>query len=327
MSKRTQTIRSLFAAPDEPAPADTTPVPRTTSGAVRALQDTFSEAEREYSALREQLATGSVAIDLDPNLVDPSPFADRFEEQDADANASLKASIAENGQEMPILVREHPTATGRYQSAYGHRRVRATRSLGIKVKAYVRNLSNHEMVVAQGIENSARENLTFIERARFALTLEEGGFERSVIQSALSVDRAEVSKLIAVATAVPPDILKAIGRAPKVGRPRWIALAEYIADPKAAAKMRKVVQSDSFRAAHTNDRLSILLAAATKTATVSQDRRPSAIRATDGAEIARFTQTSKRALIEVNRDDGGEFADFLIGKIPDLYRSFKNERG
>lgn len=325
MSKRTQSIRTMFAAPEDPSAVESRPVPRVTSGAVRSLKDTFSDVERQYEALREQLAKGTVAIEIDPATVDPSPFTDRFEEQDPGADASLKQSIAERGQEIPILVREHPGKPGRYQSAYGHRRVRVTRALGIKVKAYVRELTDEDLVVAQGIENSGREDLSFIERAAFALALEEGGFQRSLIQSALSVDRTEVSKLIAVAKAVPPDLQQAIGRAPKVGRPRWLALADAIADSKALARARKLTQTEGFRSAHTNDRLSLVVAAARKAdsaRTVSPD--PVSIRSSEGAEIARIVRTAKRSRIEVNEDP--EFGDFLVSKLPELHRSYRNER-
>jgi ParB family chromosome partitioning protein len=314
----------MFAAPDDSA-VESRPVARVTSGTVRALKDTFSDVERQYEALREQLATGTVAIELDPNTVDPSPYADRFEEQDPVADAALKQSIAERGQEIPILVREHPTISGRYQSAYGHRRVNVTRTLGIKVKAYVRMLTDEDLVVAQGIENSGRENLSFIERAAFALTLEDGGFQRSLIQSALSVDRAEVSKLIAVAKAVPADLQKAVGRAPKVGRPRWLALADAVSDSKTLVKVRKATQTDEFLSAHTNDRLALLLVAAKKTeGTVAGSAQPVTIRSSDGVEIARIVRAPKRSRIEVPED--GEFVDFLISKLADLHRSYRNEK-
>lgn len=326
MSKRTQSIRSMFAAPEDAPSTDAKPVARVSSGAVRSLKDTFSDVERQYEELREQLATGSVAIELDPEVIDPSPFSDRFEDQDPHADASLRQSIAENGQEIAILVREHPDKPGRYQAAYGHRRIRVTRALGKKVKAYVRELSDEDLVVAQGIENSGREDLSFIERAAFAMTLEEAGFPRSLIQSALSVDRTEVSKLIAVATAVPTDIQKAIGRAPKVGRPRWLALADAISDSKLLAKIRKAVLSDGFLAAHTNDRLSFLLAVAKEKDSAKRTNDPISIRSTDGAEIARVVRTDKRSRLEIAHADNGKFADFLVSKIPDLYRSYKNER-
>lgn len=138
MSKRTDTIKSLFTAPQSSAlSADNMPaaLPRVSSGSVRSLKNSFSEVEKENEELRERIASGAVILEIDPSLVDPSPLADRFRDQDDSSFEALKQSIAQRGQEVPILVREHPEAKGRYQSAYGHRRVRATRELGISVKA------------------------------------------------------------------------------------------------------------------------------------------------------------------------------------------------
>ncbi|MGY4445478.1 plasmid partitioning protein RepB [Bradyrhizobium sp. i1.3.1] len=214
MSKRTDTIKSLFTAPQSSAlSADNMPaaLPRVSSGSVRSLKDSFSEVEKENEELRERIASGAVILEIDPSLVDPSPLADRFRDQDDSSFEALKQSIAQRGQEVPILVREHPEAKGRYQSAYGHRRVRATRELGISVKAILRSLSDEALVVAQGLENAPREDLSFIERASFAMHIEDAGHSRSVVQDALSVDRAEASKLLAVARSVPAEVIQAIG--------------------------------------------------------------------------------------------------------------------
>jgi ParB family chromosome partitioning protein len=138
----------------------------------------------------------------------------------------LVQSIAENGQEVPILVRRHPNDEDRYQIAYGHRRLQAVKLLGLKVQAIVRKLDDTDVVIAQGIENSARRNLSYIERAVFALNLELKGFERPVIMKALSTDKTELSKLISVAKAIPAEIVRSVGAAPGIGRRRWMALAQ-----------------------------------------------------------------------------------------------------
>src|SRR4029077_16333096 len=144
MSKRTDTIRTLFAEPrSEMLSADnTSPLPRVSSGSVRSLKQTFSGVERENEELREKIAAGAVVLEVDPNLIDPSLIADRFEKSEDDRFEALKASIRQRGQEGPILTRAHSNVPGRYQSAYGHRRVRAARELGIPVKAILRNLSD-----------------------------------------------------------------------------------------------------------------------------------------------------------------------------------------
>ena len=95
----------------------------------------------------------------------------------ADASDFIDA-IRITGQQVPILVRPHPEIEGRYQIAYGHRRARAARELGRPVRAVVRQMSDAELVVAQGQENSARRDLSFIERALYAAKLERAGFDR-----------------------------------------------------------------------------------------------------------------------------------------------------
>ena len=326
MSKRTQSVRNLFAAgPDVVPTAETRqPMQRVASGAVRSLKDTFSEVERDYEELKRRVAEGALPIDLDPSLIDPSPFADRFADQDLSAVEALKTSFREHGQEIPILVRIHPSETGRYQIAYGHRRVRAANELGIKVKAYVRELGDDRLVVAQGIENSAREDLTFIERSIFALKLEDGGFDRTLIQTALSVDRQEASKLINVGRAVPGWLTEAIGRAPKIGRPRWQELADILKADGVDVKARKATNDKSFSHKSSDDRF-IAVLRAVKAVDKPNSVRPTALiaKSVDGEEIATLAVTGKVCKIQIDRDRDAAFANFVMDRIPDLYENFR----
>ncbi|MFK8254120.1 plasmid partitioning protein RepB [Ancylobacter terrae] len=328
MSKRTQSIRSMFAGRSEEAlSADNKPaLPRSTAGAVRSLKETFTDVERDYQALRERLASGAVGVELEPALVDPSPFADRFPEQDAESFDALKRSIAERGQEIPILVRPHPTAPGRYQSAYGHRRVRAIRDLGRRVKAYVRELTDEDLVVAQGIENSAREDLSFIERALFAFRLEEAGFPRAVVQSALSIDRAEASKLAAVARSIPADIVAAIGRAPKIGRGRWQALAALLANEASVARARALLAGPDVRERASDERFDLVLALRAPAAAPGGGGGEVVIRSRDGVDLARSVRTKKELRLVIDRNGADGFADFVQQKLPDLYDLYTRER-
>lgn len=326
MSKRTQSVRNLFAAgPDEVPTTETRqPMQRVASGAVRSLKDTFSEVERDYEELKQRVSEGALPIDLDPSLLDPSPFADRFPDQDASAVEALKSSFVEHGQEIPILVRNHPSESGRYQIAYGHRRVRAASELGVKVKAYVRELADDRLVVAQGIENSAREDLTFIERSMFALKLEDRGFDRALIQTALSVDRQEASKLINVGRAVPTWLTEAIGRAPKIGRPRWQELADVLKSEGTEAKARKATNDKSFVHKTSDDRFIAVLRAVKAIDKVLSEKTPALVaRSTDGAEIATLAVAGKVCRIEIDKVRGEAFAKFVMDRMPDLYESFR----
>jgi len=319
----------MFSAPTEEtlSPDNNAPMPRVTSGAVRSLKDTFSGVERDYQELREKLSSGTVTIELDPQLVDPSPFADRFSEQDPASFEALKLSIEERGQEIPILVREHPDVPGRYQSAYGHRRVRALRELKKPVKAYVRALSDEDLVLAQGIENSTREDLSFIERAIFAVKLEAAGFQRSVIQSALSIDRAEASKLIAVGTAVPEDIVQAIGRAPKVGRGRWQALADTVQDPTATQRMRGIIETRRFKEKDSDQRFLAVLAAALQADNKASTSKQTIIaKDENGQELATLSRSARHFRIQISQERGADFANFLMEQMPALYQAYTSER-
>jgi ParB family transcriptional regulator, chromosome partitioning protein len=324
MNKRTDSIRSIFSAPKEDmlaADNNAGPLPRISSGSVRSLRDTFSGVEKENDELRARLASGLIAVELDTNLIDSSPLADRFVEQDETSFEALKASILERGQEIPVLVRDHPDIAGRYQLAYGHRRVRAAHELGVPIKAYIRPLSIEELVIAQGIENSAREDLSFIERAVFALRLEEAGFERRITQTALSVDRAEVSKLLAVAKAIPEDVISAIGRAPKVGRGRWQALAEMVKSSATLKKLRQAMQGPRFARLPAETRLSILLSAANKSSP-AQTERPVLVSSAAGIEIARIARTDAHFKLTMSRSASEGFADYLVDKIPELFDAY-----
>ena len=76
----------------------------------------------------EQIRSHSI-MELAPDLIDASFIEDRLVGSDED-QARLTASMREHGQQVPILVRPHPTETGRYQIAYGRRRLRAAVELG-----------------------------------------------------------------------------------------------------------------------------------------------------------------------------------------------------
>ena len=62
-------------------------------------------------------------------------------------------------------------------------------------------MKDHEHVIAQGQENSARANLSFIEKAIFAANLARLHYDEdnTVILTALSIDRTTLSKMLSVA--------------------------------------------------------------------------------------------------------------------------------
>jgi ParB family transcriptional regulator, chromosome partitioning protein len=335
MSKRTDTIKNLFAAPaattlsaDNNAPI---PLARVSSGPVRSLKDSFSEVEKENQELRDKLAAGATIVEIDAKLIDPSPVSDRFRDDDPTSYEILKQSIAQNGQEVPVLVRQHPSAPGRYQSAYGHRRVRAARELGISVKAILKSLSDEALVIAQGLENAPREDLSFIERAIFAMRIEEAGHKRSVVQDALAIDRAEASKLIAGARAIPQDVIDAIGKAPKIGRGRWQAFADLLDDVSAIQRVKGVIADPAYSARDSERRFLTALAAAGRPAAKhkSTSRRPMSVLTATGRRIVQVHHVDRELKLTIDKKVSASFADFLVDQLPHLFDAFSksNEHG
>jgi ParB family chromosome partitioning protein len=325
MNKRTDRIRSLFAQqPAEMLSADNnTEAARVSAGSVRAMKDVFSGIEVENEALRQKLAASDIVVDLDPALIDPSPVGDRFTVTDDPSYEALKLSIREHGQEIPILVRPHPTATGRYQTSYGHRRVQVARDLGMPVKAVVRDLDDAALVVSQGLENCAREDLSFIERAMFAARLEDAGHARAIVQQALAIDRAEASKLISVARAVPGDIILKIGKAPKIGRGRWQELADCATDADAVGRMRATLDRPANAVRTSDEKFALVLSAARRSSAAAHESGAAVTIATpDGQVIAKVAHSGREITMRFDRGTREAFAAHLMAELPALYAAF-----
>lgn len=319
-------LKNMVSASGQPSaePAHT-PVVQKPAGAVRAMNLSLGRLNEEASAareLREALASGDRVVELDPACIDTSFIQDRIPVEVDPELETLTASIAESGQQVPILVRPHPADKNRYQAAYGHRRLRAAAKLGRSIKAVVRTMTDEQVILAQGQENGARVDLSFIERALFASRLEGHGFDRDTIARALSVDKPETSRLLQVAEAVKPEIIIAIGPAPKVGRPRWVAFADGLKDDAAAKRVEKELASVEFKAADTNARFERLAKALTgprekKTAAVES------LRTKKGIQLASIERGSRGTKITVT---SAQFAAFLSARLPVLVAAFESEK-
>ncbi|MDR3489812.1 MAG: plasmid partitioning protein RepB [Bradyrhizobium sp.] len=267
----------------------------------------------------EQLKAQSV-VDLQPDLIEASFITDRLQGTDAD-HEILMASIKEHGQQVPILVRPHPERDGRFQIAYGRRRLRAIKELGKTVRAVVKPLTDQQLVVAQGQENSARTDLSFIEKALFAAKLEQGGFDRETIMAALSIDKTTLSRLVSSASKIPQDIIEAVGPAPKTGRDRWIELAARLADPAAIAKAQAMVKAESFAAKESDERfVSIFNAAAPQRAAAP---RPTVWKAEDGTSVVQIKEDADSLKLSIDKKTAGTFGAYLVENLPEIYAAYK----
>ena len=268
------------------------------------------------------LQHGSVEIvELDTALVEPSPFADRLLDDDHDRFAAFVKSISEHGQQVPIRVRAHPEKAGLYQVVYGHRRLAAAQQLKIPVKAHFVDVDDRELAVAQGIENSARQDLSWIERALFARRMDDAKFRPRDIYTALSIDDAELARMRGVCRHVPIDIIEAIGRAPKIGRPRWVALAKSFAkNTNAVQNIRDMLQSERIRKMGSDARFSWVHELIAESRALGTGNSP--LREADGFGLGEIKYTSKELRIVAANERGRAFADFVRTELPRLLDEF-----
>ena len=296
---------------------------RSASGAVKAMGLSLSSIAREAEEarqLRQALEEGERVISLDTARVDASFISDRLSQGEVNDPQfiELVESMRESGQQVPILVRPHPDDEGRYQVAYGHRRMRAAQSLGIEVKALVRALSADELVLAQGKENAERRNLSFIERAVFAQTLVTRGFDRKLIGDALSVQKSELSRLIQVAEGIPEHIVRAIGPAPKAGRDRWMKLVELYARPAGNEKAQDEIKVAAFKEAETDRRFEQLFARLARN-TGAHKPEPDQLLAPGGRVFAAYKRQGRAVKIDFAKDVEQAFIDALSAHVSEAY--------
>jgi ParB family chromosome partitioning protein len=192
------------------------------------------------------------------------------------------------------------------------------------VRAMVRPLSDQELVVAQGQENNAREDLAFIERALFAASLEEGGYTRDTIMAALAIDKTGLSRLISTATKIPRDLIEAIGPAPKAGRDRWTELATRLEASGALDKARAAGAREGFAEKPTDERFASIFAATTLTRPATGSRA-SAIKGPDGKAIATFKEDARGITLNIAKKQVGDFGAYLAKALPQLYEAYTLE--
>ncbi len=323
---RKDAIDSLFLkkpATSEKAGTDNA-TPRVRTGAISAMGSSLqemAEGAKAAARLQQQLASGEVVVSLDPSAIEWSTIADRLPAEIDPSFDQLVASIAENGQQVPVLVRPHPEDSGRYQIAYGRRRLRAAMKLGREVRAIVQALTDSELVVAQGRENLDRADLSFIERALFARRLEDGGYDRATIIAALSTDKADLSRYISVARSIPEGLVAKIGPAAKAGRSRWVTLAEGLGRPGVMEAINLALASDTFQAAASDARFTQIFRIAVKP-TQKPARKQRSWTTPKGKKAARIEQDGERTTLSFDEKLVPAFAEYISGQLDQLYHQF-----
>lgn len=295
------------AAAQKPQPD--TARPRYSGGAIGAVSQSIA-------ALKSRSVT-EIPIDR----IDAGGLKDRIDPEDPD-HAALVASILDHGQQVPILVRPHPEIEDRYQIVYGRRRLAALHTLGLPARALVRDLDDRQLVLAQGQENTARKDLSFIEKVNFARQMRDADYDRKAICDALSVDKTVISRMLAIADRVPPEVIEMIGSAPGVGRDRWSDLATRFekgtTDTRTAAELIAILPDGA-----TSDlRFDAVLRAEVNSRPKTKAPQSETLLSENGLPIARITRKADTVTLVLPREGGGGFENWLADRLPELHRDW-----
>ncbi len=308
---RKDLLKGLMEGAAPPKPTEDAPAPRRaySKGAIGAVSQSIAELKSRS------------LIEVPSDMIDPAGLTDRLGEDPA-AFESLVNSMRDYGQQVPVLLRHDPNVEGRYQVVYGRRRVAALRALRLPVKAMVRDLNDRDLIIAQGQENSARRDLTFIEKANFARQMQAAGFERKVICDALHIDKTVISRMLAVADAVPLPLITAIGAAPAAGRERWLKLANTL-----GAQNGDITAVIAALDAPTSD-ARFEQAFARITAKPPKPPKPAdRVLTGETGPIARARTTGRKTTLTFDAKEADGFQDWLIDNISEIHRDWIKSRG
>lgn len=310
-------------------------------GAAKSISSSIDELARQAN----RLILGETIVEIDPVLIDASFVADRMTDGDEAAFHDLLRAIRERGQDSPVLLRPNPDRPGRYQIVFGHRRVRAARELMRPVRAVIKSLQDIDLVLAQGQENSARANLSFIERVLFAARLADMGYGRDVIQAALSVDYQTLSKMLTIPKTIPAQLMDAIGPAKSVGRDRWLELRKLLERPGRIETVMGAITAPDFAALGSDERFACVFALAGKSrdlikgGTIKKAIAPAGVKngvekwaSPDQAVAAKIIRRGPRFTLELTspkaaKTANGDFGDYVSRHLEALYQSFRQETG
>lgn len=289
---------------------------------VRSIEDLAENTKK--------LMEGEVIVDLDPRSLDVSSVSDRLSD-DGEEYQELKEAIQAAGQTTPILVR--PIGDGqRYMVVFGHRRRRVAEELGIPVKAVVKKLDDITSAIAQGQENSARSNLSFIERAYFAQNLLAAGMGKDVVRSSLAIDEAMLSKMLGVIEVVPEPVIKVLGAAKRIGRDKWLNLRQLLLVPALLRVATDHVATPDFLMIPEEKRFDALHDYLKRYKTKSSAKTSKPVESAkswmsnDKSLGFAMNAKSKKVAIELSNAEAKPFSDWLSSRMDYLYDEYRRSK-
>lgn len=249
-------------------------------------------------------------------MIDNAGLDDRLDE-DPQSIEGLMASTREYGQQVPVLLRQSSRSEGRYDVVFGRRRVAAMRRLGMPVKAMVRSLNDRKLVVAQGQENSARKDLSFIEKANFARQMVAAGYDRKLVCDGCAVDRQDGDLAHVVGDRGPARGADPGHRRRAIGGPGPLAGAG--AESRRAGGRRPVAAGARRRSG-----------CALRSRPGCNQRPPARpplqiLQAANGQTLGQVRRSRTKTVIELEGQDC-DFADWLVDHLAEVHRNWPETR-
>ena len=177
-------LGALIREPEPQVPAAPTPA---------APSNHATSGGAAVAPARDSATTGA-PLQIDADLIDPSPFQPRtrFREEALD---ELARSIKASGIIQPLVVR---SIGSRFQLIAGERRWRAAQRAGLaKVSAIIRDVPDELALEMTLVENIQREDLNAIEAARaFERLMDEFQLTQEAVAERTGKDRATVANAI-----------------------------------------------------------------------------------------------------------------------------------
>jgi len=300
------------AASVSEAPAAAPPSP--------APQKSLNPNVRRFRATFEDLQKRSIR-DIDTAQIRGSRQRDRFDiESDLD---DLEESIRQSGQQIPVLLRQVADVQETiYEPVYGRRRIAACMRIGVPVKAIVAELSDEEAILAQGLENTARLDTSFIERAVFVASLLDSGYSGVLIEKALGINQSLVSRMNRLVRDIPENLIRAIGPAHGVGRRPWEELREIvIADD--APPLNELMEAAAQDIPSADRIKAVLVQGMRRRDAPEQHRHERDI----VPGLLQSRRTRKGATLHIAGEEWESFADHLEGILPEIHAEWRRQQG
>lgn len=305
-------------------------------GVVSGIEKTFADRKDD------------TAKHINPYDIEPSFCQDRFDLDDESQEdfEKFKQSIRDHGGNyQPAIVRPHPQKPDKYQICFGHRRHRAIKELAAKTAdgrtwlllAFVRDVSDKELLRLQTSENAERRDLSYIEKAVWAKTLiDENHFQQKELCGPLSISESSLSHMLGVVRRIPEDIIRTIGQAHAVGEPRWKALSKLVAEDVVADLLRSKMATSEFLELSGKERMERALEIARSVVEAQSQPKPKAKKTKpkavpslppekllhNGRQIC-LVRSSKAGVQLTIPSENGSFGEWLKSQMPNLYEEFE----